>query len=328
MPLSDLWSNIDAGEADDSPQQEIKRLRKRVQIASARETLAASRARKEPVNAVPLPSQSFSQRLQKEFFTSDVSRTVVSRRTTSDLDPVAMGGRHQQASRERARCVWSFLKLLCATIENLFQPGKPPVEHVLSTCVADDTSTTLRAPGSDRSVVFTVMNTVQSALVRYAGGSWECLHVPTPVQCLNSSVASAIHSSFTAWMLVSATGPGSQWQRLGCDSSLLATAKWKTCVMIGDALKANAAAWKAESKLLQSHQGDDDAQVLGLRVKCCVHQFGLVRRPAVLSVERYWTTLVRLGHLYEGHSFRRSVASAIMTLLQKDGVFVRTFSCK
>lgn len=233
----------------------------------------------------------------------------------------------QRFVRERARCVWSFLQQITHRIRNLLG-GRRAVAHVLNTCVADDTNTSLKCSKAERNVVHTVMNTVQSAMIRYQNEDWELLHIPTPVQCLESGKASSIHAAFTSWLICSAAGIGCQWQRLGCTNDLGSQAAWRTCIMIGDALKANDAAWKQETQILASARADpksNSQRLLGMRFRCAVHQVALTRKPAVLAIESFWTTLVRLGHLYEGHSFRRALSAAIMSLVQKEGEFIRAW---
>ena len=90
---------------------------------------------------------------------------------------------------------------------------------------------------------------------------------------------------------------------------------------MGDALKANDAAWRLERQLLKQRRLDevDDAcsRTLALRVKCMVHQINLIRKPCVLAVPHYWSTLVRLGHMFEQASFRKAIAASLLRVLQE-----------
>ena len=203
-------------------------------------------------------------------------------------------------------CVESF-----ATIEgNDFIIVSVPERHILHTCVCDDTSTRMKSGGLGRSQVYTVCNTVECTYVRFQDNAWEALFIPTPVRVLNSGKATSIHKAFTAWTAVSASGLGSVWRRLGLENDVL----------------ANDSAWRMEGerrKRFIESQGPDKC-CLGFRVRCCNHQLSLVRKPIALSVPHFWSTLVRLGHLFEMSSFRRSLATALVSMYQKDTNFIRT----
>ena len=330
MPLSDLWEShdpVDTVDVDSSAEdgedgagpEEAKHLKKRLQTANARQAKAVKRAVEQVEAKKPDPEvKTYGQRLQTNFFTHRYQRGSF-RKTSCNPSSEASSDVKQQFVRERARCAWSFMCAMKDTIVELFQV-RGDVQHVLNTCVADDTSTKLKPPNGSRSIVYTVMNSIQSAQIRFSDGSWDCLFIPTPVKCLLSGKSSSIHKAFTSWLLVSAAGPGEIWKRLGCPGDMLQKCVWRTTVLIGDALKANDGAWKFEqqNRIKALMPGS-----MGIRIKCCNHQLCLVRKPVVLSIERFWATIVRLGHLLETHSFRRALAAGFVRLLQQDGNFVR-----
>lgn len=322
MPLSDLWESHvppDDSDSSDIADDSAELNKRKLQTAKAREARAIKRALKEvQLEGSNSIETTYSQRLQTNFFTHQYQRGSY---VKPGVSPTDAGDVKQQFSRERARCVWSFLQGLKAVVLELFR-GKGDIQHVLNTCIADDTTTKLKSPTSSQSIVYTVMNTVQSAQIRFANKEWECLHVPTPIKVLTSGKASSIHRAFTSWLLVSASGAGEMWNKLGCPPTLLDKCVWKTTVLIGDALKANDAARRHESRkrLQAATQGS-----VGIRLRCCNHQLCLVRKPTVLSIERFWATIVRLGHLLEVHSFRRSLAAALVKLIQGNGQFIRIF---
>lgn len=340
MPLSDLWSNqapdnadADAGDffedadaidsanpsACEGADQENLKLRRKLQTGPAREALAVKRARQVPIaktEAEPI-ADTYAERLQKRFFTHSYQRGGYQKKTCADDTP----DEKRQFGRERSRCVWSFLQSLKAALVNLFQE-RGSCEHALNTIVADDTSTTLKAIGSGRNVVHTVMNTVQALRFRYSDGDFQCLHIPTPMRCLTSGKAEAIHAAFSSWLVLTASGLGTIWKHLDCPDKMPWRAKWKTTLLMGDALRANDKAWRCECR---ARAKTNDPFSCGLRFRCSNHQLCLVRKPTVLSVERMWSTVVRLGHLYETQSFRRSLAAAFVKLLQKDGQFTRSW---
>ena len=316
----------------ESQSQLVKALKRRLQTAPARAAKALKKV-ETTAKGVPLESeletsdQSYALRLQRAFFTHNYQRGGYHKPA---LDPSNDPARHgddidgkQKFARERARCIWSLLLSMKGAICKLFDSGRGKVRHFLNCSIADDSSTRLKAAGAGggRSVVHTIMNSFQSAHFRFESGEWDCLHVLTPLQVLGSGRAEAIHQGFTAWLLSSSSGLGCVWRRLGIPEDLLSRhCQWKTTLMMGDALKANDAAWRCERA---KRVAADDPRSLGVRFRCCNHQLCLVRRPMVLSLENYWTTVVRLAHLFETHSFRRSLASALIAVLQRDGGFVR-----
>ena len=330
MPLSDLWDDYDLDEQqqNDGDQDEavhsapVRGMKRRLQTSAARVALAGKRASassRKPPDTEP----SYAHRLQESFFTQQYQRGHHMQHSRNPHS-ASFTDRKQQFGRERARCVLSLLKCMLQTIRNLFSR---PVVHTVNSIIADDTSTKMKCASSDRAVVYTVMNAVENLTVRYDAVEWECQHLPTPVACLESSKGGMLHAAFTSWLVTSLSGLGSHWERLGLHAHDLGS-KWRTCILVGDALKANDSAWRLECKLLTQARQDPNSpshRSLGIRIKCSVHQLALIRKPAVLSIDHYWTTLVRLGHLFETYSFRRALGAAVVSLMQREGQFIRTF---
>lgn len=345
MPLSDLWSHIELD--NEVPADDVTQMRRRLQTAPARVASANAKRRSREVaqSCLETPEQShgeggeFAQRLQKEYLTQSyqLQNHFIQ---SSNPDSSQFTDARQRVSRERARCIWSFMKQMLKTLTGLFenQNHDRDVAHLCCTVIADDTNTKLREQTFEKAVTFTVMNTVQSVFLRYGPGNqenhddehaWQGLFIPSPMQVLQSAKARSLHSSLVSWLVHTSEGMGCQWVRLGASSSLTSRAKWRTTILIGDALKANSAAWRIELQAMARSRQDESTQgqrLLGLRVKCVNHQVALVRRPVVLSVEGFWTSLVRLGHLFETVSFRRALSSALMSLVQAEGNFLRAWA--
>ena len=328
MPLSDLWSGADPEpEQEEEQPSELESLKRQARTQKARAALALKRSEQKVEKAIQKANEAqqpqcdasaYARRLQEDFLSPSAVRTLQRSLVSCDShDP------KRRAARERSRCVWSLLQTLCRSVVSFLVPQSgSTVQHVFNTCVADDTNTTLKAVGSKRNAVYTVMNTTQTASARFHDGSWNCFFLPTPLQVLNSTKADTLHASFRSWLLVTADGCGGRWQGLGIPAEALDPIPWRTMVMIGDSLKANDSCWKTERAFLQASWRDSKAKLassghaIGFRVRCANHQIGLVRKPAVLAVPKYWSTLVRLGHLFETMSFRRSVAAGIVGLIQ------------
>lgn len=182
-----------------------------------------------------------------------------------------------------------------------------------------------------RSTIHTVCNTVQSVHVRYSPPDdskqwvWESLNIPTPMVVLQSAKTGDIHSAMTSMSLICGNQVGSTLQAFGLEPTSVKPLSdaFLTEVMVGDSLKANRAAWRIERSHLASRRESGESRVLGLEVRCLVHQLNLVRKPMVLSISGFWTNLVRLAHLFEQYSFRQSFSASLLHLLQSPEAFQR-----
>ena len=334
MSLADLWQDIrPEGNNDNAADAERARevvdpaatMKRKLQTEAARRARAVGRARSKEavVEALPLPviNEDFATRLQREHLTSE--GYAASRKHEYD----AVDTRHTRA-RERSRCIKSFLETVAKAVTYLFRgDGQPQsgsageVQHALNTVISDDTSTRLRSHRNDKADVFTIMNTSQALFCRYGNADYESLFMPTPLQILPSGKAGSIHAAFRAWLAVSASGLGSRLVLLQCRST---PPRHATFVLMGDALKANDAAWRLEKAMLlaeraKANPADPPHRTYGVRMKCSNHQISLARKPLVLSFEQFWPTLVRLGHLFE-------TSAALINLCQSGGGFQRCLS--
>lgn len=346
MPLSSFFDGADDG--DESDHSEVKQRRKR-QTEKARIALAASRATRKAEREAESASASaqtpFSltansatpraaQDLQKKFLTGRLHYThAMSQGFENILQPDQKKANH----RGRARCVYSLLRAIAQVFEALFPSSQASpdtaVQCIINTIVPDDTNTRLKGPGrGDRSLVHTVMNVVQSCVVYYEkplsdGHNWHCFSLPCPVSILKVANTEHIHAAYASYLIAGAAGLGQRWKALGISSSVtdaIANGKWIVQLMCGDALEANSSAFRLERQLLavkRAHSSDNGWRTVAIRFKCLNHQVGLVRKPIVLGIGRYWATLVRLSHLYECAAFRRRFTAAMVSLVQKPGVF-------
>ena len=319
MPLSALWRDVQLESPnDDTGQKRTEKARKAATQAHYQRKLEAASVRAAPETLAGEPA-THAGLLQASYFTNSLFNPGPSAKVD-----------YQRQGSERARCVFSLLKLIITTLQTLFQePGEKSsgVKHIINTLVADDTDTRMVGPGP-RSTVYTICNTFQCVHVKLSHAElrpdqpvWETLALPTPLLVLEAPRTGNIHAAMTAFSTVCGVGVGSMLQDLGVSRPQLSPAVFQSEVMIGDALKANDSAWKLEESLLATRRAGGEPRILGLRMKCLVHQLNLIRKPAVLSLPAYWTTLVRLGHLFESFSFRKALASALLQHLQSPGVF-------
>ena len=274
-------------------------------------------------------SLSFSEHLQHWFFTKSFFHA-------SDQEEAYYFDKHG-FERDRARSVFSLIKALASSLGKLFQGSRDAdqrIFHVLNVHIVDDTSTRMRGPNleTDRTSIFTIMNTVQSVHIRHALGqegiredqstaeNFGCclsLRVPTPLLILENADAKGIHESFTSCAILTAHGIGRMFQNFGIGKEIVPATCWRTFAFIGDSLKANDAAFRQECVELGKKE---DGKHLAIKVKCAVHQICLIRKPAVLMIPRLWTTIVRLSHLFESMTFRKNFARTMA------GIVTNSFS--
>ena len=246
--------------------------------------------------------QKYSAHLQHWFFT----RAFFSATSSEKYQELRTFG------RDRARSVYSLCLALVALLRRIFETSHGDIFHTVNIHIVDDTSTRLRGPSStDPTTIYTIMNTVQSVHVRSSpdiedSAMCTSFRVPTPFICLENADAKGIYEAFISCALLTSKGIGKMWTRLGLQYSI--NSRFKTFVFIGDALRANDAAFKEELQaLLQS----SDNSHLAVRLRCLVHQLALIRKPVVLYVPKLWSTIVRLAHLFESLSFRKAFARSL-----------------
>ena len=327
-PFFSIWETVEP-DPDPDCDDDHQRQKRQNQTAHAREAALKSRQRRREGSLEAKVQEkihdSRQELLQKTFLT----RNLFNPGSSHNQD-------YNKRKMDRARCVYSFLQVLVNTLQTLFQAGRP--EHIVNCIIADDTTVRLK-PQTGRSQIFTICNTVQSLHVRYSQAdpacdsqtnSWKTLPIPSPLMVLAGAKAGDVHGGMTSFAVQCAHGIGRTLERLGltADSFAVPTGSIRTQIFVGDALKANDAAWAVErhAMLKRKAEAEDNQEplhVLALRIKCLVHQTNLVRKPCVLSVKGYWSCLVRLANMFEQASFRKSFAGAMVQLLQEDGNFQR-----
>ena len=225
--------------------------------------------------------------------------------------------------KDRARSVYYLIQALVATITSLFsvcqQQAQPHIFHTTNVHIVDDTSTKMRPPSKHNeggASVFTIMNSVQDVHVRLEKSTNCCaclsFRLPTPLIVLEQANANEIHKAFSSLALVTSRGIGDMLHGFGLRRDLIESgSQWKSFIFMGDALRANDASYRREVQLLASSRKE---RHLALRLKCGIHQIALVRKVAVLMPPRFWSTVVRLAHLFEVFSFRRSYAETLAAL--------------
>ena len=111
----------------------------------------------------------------------------------------------------------------------------------------------------------------------------------------------------------------------GVPAALFRHVKRQTFIFISDALKTNDTLFRELSKVVQSCMlqpespisEDNRPKTAALQIHCNIHQVSLTRRTLVLGFDGYWSSLVRLGHLFEGHSFRQRFQASLVQIVRE-----------
>lgn len=292
---------------------------------------AARLNQKSETNASASGNGSFAAKLQRWFFTKSF--------WNADKQEDVYSQDNRDFRRDRKRSLYSYIHRLVAVLKQVFGSsswGEFPPFHVVNSHVVDDTSTKMRGPcaKTDRLSTFTVMNTVQTLHVRrgmdisdgqvFENSCSENFRIPTPLMILENANAKGIYGNFTAGAVATARGVGSMLIKFGLPQRLIPDSSWVSFVFCGDALKANAAAYREECKEMARNKAKNIGSMrhIAIKLRCSIHQLCLIRKPVVLMLPRVWTTLVRLSHLFETMSFRKGFARALTAIIQQNFQFM------
>ena len=66
----------------------------------------------------------------------------------------------------------------------------------------------------------------------------------------------------------------------------------------------------------QKQEQDGHSKVYPLIAFCCtIHQLALARKPLLIGFPQFWSSIVRLSHLFEVHSFRIHLRTALLDVI-------------
>ena len=339
MPLLDLADGFDEpepeGEDPDLQTRQQRTLKARVQRFKNR-ARAAERQMKQCQGDVEQERESWAKSIQENYFTPKFYNAI------HFMKESAFGNSDwQRQARERARGVMSLMIQIIRLLVQILtsSPGGSAVSHVLDCVVLDDASCRIKGQGDGKPAIYTVMNTVHTLHVAYEAGTCNNFGIPTAYVCLPSQKTGDLHAAYSSRLLFSSRGLGQAFRTLESkvfgiisqpcelEQRVASPEIWKIQVMVGDAIPTNDAVFRMEREMLYRTRGTEEAKRrLSFRVKCQLHQLCLVRRPAVLSIDKFWTTLVRLAHLFEQYSFKKQFALALIQVLKAPGCIQRSLN--
>ena len=279
------------------------------------------------------------RKVMKEMAVSDMLVKTAAEEFVPDLQPncdLNKPGRHRRKDRHRRlRLIMSYLQAVCTAINALFEGDQSPkIAHILGVSVLDDTNIRLSRTVQGQwqsSRVVTVLNNWQMCTACYTSPAeghqdpfqrcWAhrsfALH--TPPTCLPRANAPAICLELKSWMFSFAGEVGKRWQALGVSSNLFATVPIVAQVLCYDSLKTNLKIVKMLREELYRKQDVQDRSATATCVMfgtlCSIHQLALCRRGLLFYYTGFWSSIVRLSHLFTVHNFRAQFRSALFSVL-------------
>lgn len=227
------------------------------------------------------------------------------------------------------------------------------VSHVVLTAVVDDTNIRVAEVPSSTvptwrlSRVTAVMNCCQQLLVSFrekpgqgdntgqdvndndndTGWSLKFFTVQTPMIALPKSDRDTLSVHLMGRLLFFLGKVSRAYQSMGLPADLSLQARLQGVILVFDSLKTNIAMMKQFREVVHQHHNEDVA-VKGnnfhpmLPVCCLLHQLALARQPMLLGLSGYWSTVVRLSHLFESNSFRNNFRVSLLRVLCKNFIYI------
>lgn len=262
--------------------------------------------------------------------------------------PINLPGQFGTFARQRRlRLLVSWLKSWCAAITRFFQmsTAEHHISHVLVCSITDDTNMRLGAATGRQfwrpSRVVSVMNQVQNVVARvHCIGNekpadngveleeyYKTFQVHTPLVCLPKANATTITAEFASRIFLFLGSVSDRFQQLGMDKDLACKVNIQGLALCFDSLPTNLAMLKKfRAAVCQKHLSQGckwHKQIFPLLAFCCsIHQLALARKVLIHGFPGVWSSIVRLAHLFEVHSFRIQFRSAVLQVIASNFSYV------
>lgn len=239
----------------------------------------------------------------------------------------------------RLRLLFSWFKAWGRAVVSFFNEKTDKINHCILVSVVDDTNMRLSeipdgAPQWRMARTVNVMNNVQNLVVNY---DLEDAHDPchkhfaihTPLACLAKSDRDGVSSEFASRLFCFLGRVSQRYRSWNVPSDLMSNVPLQAVVMVFDSLKTNVAMLKQFRQAVHMHHKGDLQQkpVCPLFATfCLLHQVALARTPILFGFNNYWSTVVRLAHLFEGSNFRQQFRTALVSVICDSFSFVPVLS--
>ena len=331
-----------ASSSTDEQKQMEKKLKGQQQTAKARAACIAARARRRMAkNAVldlpPHPASSYREHVRSNNTLTQPAQSHVNVRKRTRL----------LASYLKA---WATAIMNCLRSYSGDLPQNATVTHALTTCVVDDTNVRLASPIPDvpqwkMSRVLSIMQLVQNMFVYFCpnaqGDQGSEMHYPyhtfpvhTPFACLAKTDKVGLAAEFRSRLISFLGAVPDRFRSVGLPAELLQDVPIQALCICFDSLVTNLAVLKKfrssicsehdKMKQQQQQQTTQPGEASSGRLQkmyplvyfcCAIHQLALARKPLLLGIPQFWSSITRLTHLFEVHSFRVHLRGAIVAVI-------------
>ena len=310
------------GEDPNAQELDFLRKRKRTEKARAASLLSKALKRKEKLETLPShPADPFREDL----------------RSSSEL---LRPGIEAPDKRRRLRLLWSWFASFTSSIMAFLRDHSGRMQHAINVCIIDDTNMRLSLDGPQKpSRVVSCMNNTQTVLFNAKTGQQDAgeasagfirknFIVHTPLVPLPRANARGLASEFCSWIFAWLGCIGERFLRFGAET-FAGSSPGKIpiqCLAVSfDSVKTNLAVLKGlRNAAFLKHRSSDTTEIFPLlSTRCGLHQVALSRKQILFYFSHHWSSIVRLGHLFEANSFRLQFGKAMLQVINANFVFVR-----
>ena len=237
----------------------------------------------------------------------------------------------------RLRLLVSYMKAWCVGIVAFFQGFhdlRPRVHHTIVSAIVDDTNMKLATsvlPQWILSRTVAVMNIIQSLIVCHddplkdsQGPSFptktKTFQIHTPLVCLPRSDKDTLATEFMSRLILFLGRVSARFEKFGLVANFACNVPIQALTVCMDALVTNIAVVKLmRVALVQKHMARS-AQLPNtifpfLQVSCLVHQLALSRKILLNGFPHFYSSIVRLSHLFEIGTFRLQFRKAMLAVI-------------
>ena len=321
---SGSYSGIEEPDSKVEIDQLRLKLRKQAQTAKARAASIASKAARRVAKATRWDVK------------APPHRAEAYREHVKGTNFLARPGIEHVDKRQRLRLLVSYMRGWMAALAQFFQnfqgSSNSSVHHTISTVVVDDTNMRLSQTDSQvhqwkSSRVVSVMNVVQTLIACYGSctlGNGErtlqkVFTVHTPLACLPKADLDGLYFELISRLCLFMGEISYRFRILHEARDMICKVSIQATAMCMDALATNQAVLKRlRLATRQKHIETQYQQVFPvLAVLCLIHGLALARKCLLTSIPQFWSSVVRLGHLFEVGSFRASFKRALAAVIYK-----------
>lgn len=242
------------------------------------------------------------------------------------------GNFDRPARATRLRLLWSWFINWIKAVCNFLAAEEDNITHSINVSVIDDTSMRLAASFDESGVwrssrTISVMNNLQSIIFGYGPqNSVRSFILHTPMIPLERTNTSGIAREFSSWVFCWLGKIGERFRRFGVENTHCSV-PIQCLVVVWDSLRTNVSVMKglrtkvySVTKVQECQEKPSSFPLLSMQ--CAIHQVALCRKQLLFFFSGHWSSIVRLAHLFEVHTFRCQFRAALVRVLCRSFNFI------